>query len=509
MVRSASEWGRGCHLLVAPLLLLAVGCGPGRVPVEVQLVTASCQGAPSALEGVAWLRFRVTGEGLSPLEYYAPVERGAAALTELPAGAARVVEVRGYTELPGAGGQVLSLGRSRPLEVTPSSAGKRLVVPVALRRVGVLNRLADAARPGECVELRNSRAAHTATLLEDGRVLLAGGYQLDLNGERPTSLASTELLDPVTGALEPGPELASPRAYHTATRLPAGPVLLAGGEQVSERAGTPLGSAEVLDVAQRTATRVDLGVARTRHAAAMEAGGRVLLVGGVGEPSGPAAQAEGFDSATGRAFSVEALVPRVGLTAAPVLQGRRIAVVGGSDGTNLPGKVLLFSYEGGTFVTSDQSPMLREPRREATLVAWPQERLLLIGGSGEAGEPEFVVRELATSEVLGVAGTPAVLPGPQVVARMQPCAAVLGDGRVLVAGGRGFAGARGEVELLIPQASGVPLSLGVAPLERARQRHTCTALEDGSVLLVGGLDDSLPPAATFGEVLVYTPPPMD
>lgn len=506
MVRSASERVRG--LLVAPLLLLAASCGPGRVPVELRLVTASCQGEPSSLEGVAWLRFRVTGEGLSPQEYYAPVERGAAALTELPVGAARVVEVRGYTELPGAGGQVLSLGRSRPLQVPAAPAGKPLVVPVALRRVGVLNRLADEARPGECVELRSSRAAHTATVLEDGRVLLAGGYQLDLNGEQPTSLASTELLDPVTGALEPGPVLASPRAYHTATRLPAGPVLLAGGEQVSERAGTPLGSAEVLDMAQRMATRVDLSVARTRHAAAMEAGGRVLLVGGVGE-GGPAAQPEGFDPATGRAFAVAARVPRVGLAAAPVQQGRRIAVVGGSDGANLQGEVLLFAYEGGTFVPSGQGPVLREPRREATLVAWPQERLLLMGGSGAAEEPELNIRELATSEVLSVEGTPAVSPGPQVVARLQPCAAVLGDGRVLVAGGRGFAGAQGEVELLIPQDSRPPVSLGVAPLERARHRHTCTALEDGSVLLVGGVDDSMPPSTTFGDVLVYMPLPLD
>lgn len=287
MVRSASEWGRGFHLLVVPLLLLAAGCGPGRVPVELRLVTASCQGAPSALEGVTWLRFRVTGEGLPPQEFYALVERGAAALAELPAGAARVVEVRGYSELPGAGGQVVSLGRSRPLQVPAAGSGAPLVVPVALRRVGSLNRLADADRPGECVELRNSRAAHSATVLEDGRVLLAGGYQLDLNGEQATTLASTELLDPVTGALVPGPVLASPRAYHTATRLPAGPVLLAGGEQVSDRAGTPLGSAEVLDVAQRTATQVDLGVARTRHAAALEAGGRVLLVGGVDDSMPP------------------------------------------------------------------------------------------------------------------------------------------------------------------------------------------------------------------------------
>ncbi len=281
VARRGWDGGVGRVLTTVAALVLGSACAPGEARYEVRLLTGSCMGTPP-LEGVHYLRFRLTGEGLAPVERYVPVERGAEGVPDVPAGRGRVLEVRGYTALPGAGGRVVSVGRSHPFDVPESAGDGRPMVPVALRRVG------EYASPGNaqdgCLQLGTPRAGHTATLLADGRVLLAGGYELDLNGAR-TVLSSTELFDPATGTLEPLPALevqgrSAPRAFHTATRLPDGKVFLAGGEMDSPEGLTPLSQALLLDVTERTYAEVEMSMARSHHAAALDEGGRVLLVGG-------------------------------------------------------------------------------------------------------------------------------------------------------------------------------------------------------------------------------------
>ncbi len=153
---------------------LLTACGPREALYEAKLFTHACTGTP-ALEGVLYLRFRVTGAGMEPVERYVPVARGAADVPAVPAGKGRVLEVRGYTNLPGEGGRVVSLGRSHPFDVPESAQAERPSVGVALRRVDTYVRPGRAS--GGCVSLAEPRAGHTATVLEDGRVLLAGGLQ--------------------------------------------------------------------------------------------------------------------------------------------------------------------------------------------------------------------------------------------------------------------------------------------------------------------------------------------
>ena len=87
-----------------------------------------------------------------------------------------------------------------------------------------------------------ARAFHTATLLADGRVLVAGGNAGTWSYDGPF-LASAEIYDPKTGKFSPTGSMATPRGWHTATLLADGRVLVAGGEN----ARTDLTSAEIYD----------------------------------------------------------------------------------------------------------------------------------------------------------------------------------------------------------------------------------------------------------------------
>jgi hypothetical protein len=80
-----------------------------------------------------------------------------------------------------------------------------------------------------------ARTDHAATLLQDGRVLVSGGR--DEQGE----LGSTQIYDPATGEFSSGPSMLRPRSGHTATKLSDGIILMAGGD--------PTGSAEIYDPA--------------------------------------------------------------------------------------------------------------------------------------------------------------------------------------------------------------------------------------------------------------------
>ena len=514
---SPAGWGHGRTGRVRPghaalaLALLGLGCGPRLSDAyTVSLNTATCTGT-APLEGVRYLRWRLTGTDMAPVERYTPVDEGVAHPPEVPVGPGRVLEVRGYTALPRAGGQVVAVGRSRPFDLASSGDAAPAAVGLALRRVGEYSRPARA--DGTCVALGEARAGHTATLLQDGRVLLAGGYQVG-SGDEDVTLASVELFEPVTGRLERLPELTQGRAFHTATRLPGGEVLLVGGEVARGRERERLRSAELRDVVGAQRARVEWTHARSRHAAAVDTNGRVFVVGGEGEGGAVVAEAEGYDTQSGQVFPVATPLPRVGLALRTLGDGERIAVVGGSDGAVLRPEVLLFAYQEGSFAPVEGGGLLREPRRDAALVPFGAgDRLLYVGGHASAGGVDTQTL-LASSEFV-LSQTPAgVGEAPQLFARSGLCAVALPDGRAVTLGGRGFEreglGSDAHAELLVPGADGQPPGLlGLRNLEPGRAEHTCTVLEDGSVLVTGGVLEEGSERITLEDLVLYTPPPLD
>ena len=131
-----------------------------------------------------------------------------------------------------------------------------------------------------------ARTDHTATKLLDGRVIIVGGQ--GQNG----SLTSTEIYNPLTSSLTAGPSLTTPRSGHTATVLADGKILIAGGDAS--------GSAEIYDPVTQNFSLVtgSMQSARKFHSAILTSSGQVLIVGGVNAQNSMLNTAEVYDASS-------------------------------------------------------------------------------------------------------------------------------------------------------------------------------------------------------------------
>jgi hypothetical protein len=178
--------------------------------------------------------------------------------------------------------------------------------------------------------LMRPRANHTATLLTDGKVLIAGGTQ-----DYVTPTATAELYDPQTREFTRTGDMITPRVAHTATLLPDGRVLMAGGTTFAGVGLVGSSSAEIYDPATGifapTVNMISKHVCQQAH---LLANGKVLIVGG-SDGTGGDAEAEVFDSAT-NTFAATGVTVRVGNTC----QGSVLALLPDS-------RVLVISEEFG------------------------------------------------------------------------------------------------------------------------------------------------------------------
>ncbi len=123
------------------------------------------------------------------------------------------------------------------------------------------------------------RAGHAATMLNGGKVLMTGGG----DGFGGNSTTAAELYDPSTASFVPVNSMKNPRSLHTTTLLNNGQVLVAGGGSVFYGGGQSysLSSAELFDPATGSfSATADMTAIRESHTATLLANGQVLVVGG-------------------------------------------------------------------------------------------------------------------------------------------------------------------------------------------------------------------------------------
>jgi len=147
--------------------------------------------------------------------------------------------------------------------------------------------------------LQTSRGSHTATLLPNGKVLVAGGadfFTSQNSTHNDPTRASAELYDPVTGTWTPTGSMSLPRQVHTATLLPNGKVLVAGGVNYFDSVFPT--TAELYDPATgKWSPTLPLVSGRRDHIASLLPNGKVLAAGGFNtSDTGPTAEL--FDPAS-------------------------------------------------------------------------------------------------------------------------------------------------------------------------------------------------------------------
>ena len=166
-----------------------------------------------------------------------------------------------------------------------------------------------------------TRYRHSATLLPNGQVLVAGGTSVI------SSVASAELYDPASGLWQATGSMANGRDNHTATLLPNSQVLVAGGYG---NTGVALSTVELYDPATGLwTTRQSMTTTRALHTATLLADGRVLVAGGFDKGFFSLASAEFYDPAIGSWTATGSMTtPRLAHSAT-LLPNGQVLVAGG------------------------------------------------------------------------------------------------------------------------------------------------------------------------------------
>ena len=248
--------------------------------------------------------------------------------------------------------------------------------------------------------MATGRYGHSATLLKDGRVLIAGGFTdasglflgIPYSGEGRGVTATAELYDPATGEFTPTGNMTAARAYHTAMLLQDGRVLIASGTGMDRGPGN-LASSELYDPSTGTFTAGDGSFTPTGSPQILLPNGKVLVAGGNDDP-GPSDAAELYDPSTGTFVATGKMtVPRSHLTISVLLDGKALIAGGGTwtefsfPGGGSPGlgygcclnSVELYDPDTGVFTAAGR---MRTSRAGHTATVLQSGQVFIVGGSG-------------------------------------------------------------------------------------------------------------------------------
>jgi hypothetical protein len=330
---------------------------------------------------------------------------------------------------------------------------------------------------GVAASMGSPRALPAAAVLRSGRVLVAGGWMT------LQSQASAEVYDPSTDTWSPTGSMAVPRAGQTASVLADGRVLVVGGMAASLYGGPgpSISSAEIYDPSAGTWTAAgDMSQARAFHTASTLADGRVLVAGGSQDlyPTWAfLASAELFDPSAGTWSPTGSMAQGRREHTASTLASGEVLVAGGAYGDLPTTSAERYDPAGGTWRPAGSMAHARTAHTASTL---GDGRVLVAGGFLEylSMSNQYSV-PWPTAEVYDPSTDTWSVTGSMLDPRGRHRAAVLANGAVLVAGGVSLA----SVELYDP-STGAWGSAGF--MSTPRWDYAVSVLPGGDVLLAGG-----------------------
>ena len=331
--------------------------------------------------------------------------------------------------------------------------------------------------------MAQARYFHTATLLQDGRVLVVGG----LSNGGFNNISSAELYDPSTGTFSSAGSMSAPRYDHTATLLNDGTVLVTGGHSW----GPMVATAELYIPPQLAGNSTgswmslnNMGTPRAEHTATLLSDGRVLIAGGRDNGYNPLASAEIFDPGT-RTFANTGSMHFARYNHTGTATAGTPLIVGGYGPTGYVASAETYSPSPnpalGLFFTAGS---LITPRDSHTATLLADGKILIIGGESTTGVG------ITPAELWDPDRFAFVSAGNMLVGRIYHTATLLANGNVLLTGGLNYSSGSGvnASSEIYNTFSTVPMN---GQLRDPRQGHTATLLtagifERGQVLLAGG-----------------------
>jgi N-acetylneuraminic acid mutarotase len=334
--------------------------------------------------------------------------------------------------------------------------------------------------------MTNARTHHTATLLANGEVLVAGGGNT-------TILPSAELYNQTTGKWTATGSMITARTDHTATLLANGEVLVAGG---LSNGGSPIGTsctstAEIYNpsTGQWTATG-SMTITRGNHTATLLPNGKVLVAGGLcsGGFTYPENSAELYDPSMGTWKATGSMNVARANTAAALLANGQVLTAGGNPTSSGARSAEL--YDHGHWTMTGSMNVYR-PNLAATLLT--NGDVLVFGGTGLASSASEFYNP--TKKMWTMTGQYYVAPSIS-----GHTLTLLGTGKAQVAGGRDKYRITSYSRLYDSTTNSWPLS-DASAMNHVREFHTATLLTNGQVLAAGGFDGT----TQLATADLYTP----
>ncbi len=285
--------------------------------------------------------------------------------------------------------------------------------------------------------MTTARGEHAQVTLQDGSVLLTGGFSS--TSFPGSALDTAELFNPTTNEFSIiNNKMVSVRTNHTATLLPGGKVLLTGGQMNND--GNGISTAELFDPTTESFTAIPgiMNSPRGGHAAVLLNNGTVLVMGGFNNSSASLRTAEVFDPATNTFTTLNSLMtsPRSEFTA-NLLPDGKVLIAGGQSSQIGIDTAELFDPDTGGFTAI--AATMTSIRFSHSASALSNGRILITGGVSSF-----------TSPISGVDSSEEFDPTTQIFTSVSPkmttprfghTSSLLADGSVLVTGGaRSFNG---------------------------------------------------------------------